>query len=363
MADYLSLIIYIVIYGLSVFSICYGIKENKRYIAMAGVIIPALFSGLRYYVGTDYENYVAAFRMFKGVGIFKYLSNFAGEYEIGFYLLCKIADIFGGERMLFFISSLIILILMFKFIESVDIELSLPIAYFIFLITSFTSSFNILRQIIAVSITMYGIKYVLEKDLKKYIICCVVACTFHISALIVIPFYFIYDKENKSIKISRKIFIGLISAVVLSFFLPYVIGVVGSIIPLFSKFSSYFGYGLGGKNRSFFVSLIEFTVLIILGSRLKEKDSKNTYFIFLLGVGLFLEFTGFYSIFLKRLAIYFTMPSFILWAQIPLVLEDEKHKKYSQILIVLYRIFIFWLTCVLLKQGQFIPYQLNLFKG
>jgi hypothetical protein len=70
----------------------------------------------------------------------------------------------------------------------------------------FYSSFNIVRQILAVSIVFAGSKFLYERKIIKYCLIVVVASFFHKTALVMIPFYFIL---NSKIKLKNIIVIAL----------------------------------------------------------------------------------------------------------------------------------------------------------
>jgi hypothetical protein len=60
-------------------------------------------------------------------------------------------------------------------------------------------SFNGLRQGIAMAIFLYAIPALINKKIFKYILICLFASTFHISVLIMIPFYFVVNLQVKTI--------------------------------------------------------------------------------------------------------------------------------------------------------------------
>lgn len=73
-------------------------------------------------------------------------------------------------------------------------------------------SFNIMRQCIAASIIVWGSKYLYERKMLHYMLVVLIASSFHLTALIMVPFYFI-----STIKIEKKnlyLYIFLIAAMV-----------------------------------------------------------------------------------------------------------------------------------------------------
>ena len=54
-------------------------------------------------------------------------------------------------------------------------------------------SFVLMRQVIAVAIFFYSIRFVLDKKLCKYLLCCILAFGFHHSAIILLPLYWLLN--------------------------------------------------------------------------------------------------------------------------------------------------------------------------
>ena len=67
-----------------------------------------------------------------------------------------------------------------------------------FLSTAFyVQQANITRQMIAVSIFFYSLKYLKNRELKKYSISIIIAGTFHLTSLLLFVFYFLNPKKSK----------------------------------------------------------------------------------------------------------------------------------------------------------------------
>lgn len=52
-----------------------------------------------------------------------------------------------------------------------------------------------MRNMIAIAIFLYSIKYIIQKKIIRYLLCAILAMTFHTSAIVVIPLYFVLDKN------------------------------------------------------------------------------------------------------------------------------------------------------------------------
>lgn len=62
---------------------------------------------------------------------------------------------------------------------------------FYFVTGVYFDAYNGLRQYIAVSICFYAMKYILNKDAKRYFLAVLIAFLFHKSALFFVPVYFL----------------------------------------------------------------------------------------------------------------------------------------------------------------------------
>jgi transmembrane protein EpsG len=61
--------------------------------------------------------------------------------------------------------------------------------------TYFTQQANLVRQMMAISIFLFSTKYILEKNIFKYLVAIFVASLFHVSSLILLPAYFIINRN------------------------------------------------------------------------------------------------------------------------------------------------------------------------
>lgn len=90
----------------------------------------------------------------------------------------------------------------------------------------YSQSLFVLRQHMAMAITFCAFPYIIQQDLKKYVIALTIAFAFHQTALISIPLYFLY-----SIKSNNKLILSLVVVSIAAFF-------------LFASLLSYFGLSL-----------------------------------------------------------------------------------------------------------------------
>ena len=166
-------------------------KKNKNQIIFA--IISALpfiiVAGFRYNVGCDFMSYVRYFDFFKYTSIHK--------MEFGFNFLIEFIQLFSNNNMwLFLLCAIIFIFFTYKAIYQQSIDPTLSI-FLLLSTTYFTTYLNGMRQLMAIAIFLYAIKYIKNRDFSKYILFIIIACMFHTSSILYIPLYFLYGIKIK----------------------------------------------------------------------------------------------------------------------------------------------------------------------
>lgn len=351
MNNYFSLILYLVIYIISSILISKGIKRKNSIFILLGIFILIIFAGIRYDVGTDYINYKYMYDKFSNKD---FLEIFNSKIDKGFLLIIKISSLIGNEILFFSLSSFLIVI---PFIYSLKMKyryICIPLTIFLFLITIFTSGMNIIRQAIATSIIFYSFNYIFEKRFFKYIVFLILAVSFHITAVITFPLYFLWNKKTNKINKKRAIFI-ILCYILIPFSFNLSIKIF-SFIPEFSRFQSYNNIGRLGLNLSFFLNLGLFLILFFNRKKLIKKDCRNSFFLLLSFIALNMSFSGFKTTYFSRLGIYFNYTELILWGYFPYIVRKNS-QNMIKIFIVSFFISIFILQYFYLRQANIIPYR------
>ena len=122
--------------------------------------------------------------------------------EFGYVLLNMAVTLFSSNRYIFIlvVTLLIYACLYFSFKRHTN---NYAFAIILFLGLWFFFSFTYLRQVLGASFAWLAIKYVIERDLKRFLVIVFIAASFHNSAIMVLPLYFIPIKtfEKKRILI------------------------------------------------------------------------------------------------------------------------------------------------------------------
>ena len=156
-------------------------KWQKRALTILSCVILFFIAIFRFDVGYDYPTYYNSITI-----------AYADEletFEPLSRLFVQIAAYFDYPWLIFVLFGIPTYI--FAFIackRSGNFQLAFWTYVFLFLF----SSFGAIRQAAAISTLMFAIYYIKERRLFIYIILCIVASLFHISALIMLPIYFVY---------------------------------------------------------------------------------------------------------------------------------------------------------------------------
>lgn len=363
MNDLESLIFYVVTFIISAMIIArvgkmYKHQEeikNFRFkiiiLTIIGLGIPILISSLRYYVGTDYDNYLNLYNTTKN---YSFLQIFKEGEEILFLIIIKIASLFDNYQVVFAIMAFLTVFIMYATLLNYKEKLSLGFLFFLYLFMSFASSFNLVKQALAVVIVAYSYKFIFERNFKKFVLAIIIASLFHVSALLFLPFYFISsvknDRKGKFIRVCYVIFTIII---VLNY--QRIVGMISSV-SIFEKYSVY-ATEVESANREAILNIIILAIILLFRKPLIKYDSKNEIFIFFAIINGLLLLTGFVTPFAKRIAEYFGISNMILLATFPNLAKTKEQKITVYFLIAVYAISMFVISTYVLKQAHILPYQ------
>ena len=182
---YIMLAILLLLAGWMTFS---KYKYSSLITALLGFLLLSYVSMNRFKIGYDYGPYAQMFQTYGNYN-FEQLSTAATEkgyavlnYFVGFFTL--------NYRYLFTITSLLNMagVCYYLYKKSTHVGLSLLV---LLCFGFYYNSFNFIRQFMAAVVLLLSYQYLIKRDLAKYILFVLFAGTFHMSALIMIPFYWI----------------------------------------------------------------------------------------------------------------------------------------------------------------------------
>lgn len=174
----------------------------------------------------DLDQYLSGFEEVKRLSwsqLAKYGFRISLKAEPGWVILNKVISQFSGNFFwLLFITSFLILIGPYKTIQKYCPPRYVWIAVLLYFSGSFMQSLFVLRQHMAISICLLSIPSIISSNWKKYLLCCFIAISFHYSAIIWLPVYFICQiKSNKTLYLSL-IVISILIIAAYSIVLPMV---------------------------------------------------------------------------------------------------------------------------------------------
>ncbi len=171
-------------------------EKRKKYIIYVGICLLLLLVLKKENIGSDTGTYIRWFYCF-GNTSWKNLSEVAAyvESEVGYAVFSKILyHLFPYHRTIIYATA-------FIFISSYCIWIyekskNPCLSFIIFVCLGiYGSCFIIFRQMIATVITMFSYQYIEKGNLKKFLFIILIASFFHMSALCMLPIYFLKDKK------------------------------------------------------------------------------------------------------------------------------------------------------------------------
>lgn len=363
MNDFESLMFYIISFCCSSMIIStvgkkYRNKENDYnekfkiiFLTLLGLIIPILIGSFRYFVGTDYRAYL---NIYEKTHNYSLIDIFMEKKEVLFLIIIKIASLFSNSQVIFAIMSFLTITTLYFTILNYKEKLSLGFMFFLYLFMYFTSSFNLVKQSLAVVLVAYSYRFIFERNMKKFVIFILIASLFHISALFFLPFYFIFSKsDHKNKKLIRLIYILITIVIILNY--QVVIKLVTNI-SIFEEYQTYQNE-LNSANREVILEFAVLAIILLFRKPLIKYDERNEIFIFLSIINCLLLLTGYISPYIKRIAAYFGISNIFLLSSLPNLFKDRKQKFFIYSLISIYAILRFVIVVFILKQSNIIPYQ------
>ena len=325
------MLLYFVCALLSSFFLMTYLKKRKYKFFLVLAFLPLFFiSAFRYGIGFDYLRiYVPMFNFV--------ISGVPVEWDIGIIYLCKFISLFSYDYIWFFV--LTSFITMYYFFKGFLTLSDSPVFLLLLFVFSgeFINSLNAVRQYMALAIFVYSIKFILEKNWKKYFIYIFIASLFHNSALMLLPIYFL-PKLKLGVK---KQFLFIILTVIS---LPLISRLFYFLIN-FTKYTSYLGTGYDTFDPSYselIMSVIVYFVSVLFYKKFSD-DKKFMLFFNLMLIYLIISILSFKIILAFRLVIYFRIFQIFILAHISSKLTNKKFKYVFNFMLLL---FFASITCI-----------------
>ncbi|MFW0893121.1 EpsG family protein [Clostridium perfringens] len=329
---------YFALIGSYVFSLIARIIKNKKnypnlYFSIFAILILALIAGLRWGIG-DTPAYVHLYSLIEPGYDPK------GGYELGFVLfLAILKSISKDPQFMIFVTGIITTILNLWTIRKYCKDSYFELAIFVYVASGYyLVTMNGIRQSLAASIIFAGTSFILRGEFKKYLFLCILMTTFHTSALVMIPAYYVVRNEAWSKRIYQLLILFLIGMFLYEPLMAFVYKLLGN-----SKYADYQNFNEGGSN---ILRVIVFAIPVILSyikrDKLKEWPEANVFVNMSLISFLIMGFSLYNWIF-ARFTIYFQLYNFILFPYIikNCFLGSERRLIYYYFLVCYFLFFIY----------------------
>ena len=315
--------------------------DDNRYcrnMTIAGFGICLFFFGLRGFVFHDWYNYYPGFEKVSLYNIQHY--ELFKDYEIGwliFELICK--TIFDNYHFMVFIHSFILLFLLFRFLHRYTDNILL--AFIIYLtFDGFAISLNLMRNSLAIAVFLNALPYLNERKPLPYFLLCLLAFTFHYSAIVFFPLYFFLHLNTGKWTYASIFIIGLILYLSnISVFLSLVklLGINNDF--LIQKVEEYSDLSISlkisiGLLERLLTGLLIFCYYERIRNFLNNSLFINAFLLYILSVFLLSEF----SEISKRISILFEFSYCVLWVYIIKCFYYSNNRKLFIAFITIYAI-------------------------
>lgn len=329
----------------------YGERKPLIWFAILVILSLSLVSGLRYMVGTDYVNYSILYHDIVDDPLKVFQEQ---QIEIGYVALNLLFGAAFKTQFAFFmflslsINTLTVLSLR-EYSKSFAFSCTLYILTYIFY-----NSFNLVRQSIAVAIMFFGFRYIARGDFIRFILMALLASLFHMSALILIPAYFI----ARSREWSPVIWIGFMLVAVFFLFYEPLMNL------LFSALSDtrYSSYEELMKSASQGINILRIIVAaapvllaFLLRKQIRAQMPHSNIVVNMTTLAFMLSIIAYKQIFFARISLYFSIYSLLLLSYFPALFKDKKLS--VTIKLILLGCYTAYCYLLLPTEGGILPYQ------
>lgn len=252
-----------------------GFQKKWRGVAcIVAAVQLFLISALRTDTGFDLSNYKIIFTEISHLKIKDFLGH---PVEKGYETLNAIIAMFTQNFqwvivITSFITIFFLTIAIYRYSENCILSFLLYVPFFYF----FTLSG--IRQGIAFSISLLSFQFLREKKFWKYLVVILVATSFHYTAIIMLPAYFLV---NVKLNWKRMSALGVIAFIVY-LFTEKIFLVMTQLIPKYSPYGTEEGIAqyLNGQSwKSMVVSILVFVLMLFFHRQLEKKDVRNSVYL------------------------------------------------------------------------------------
>lgn len=344
--NYLYSVPYVIVFLLILFlffiesrNINKGVSNRPIHIIVFGLLL--LFIGLRGFIYTDWIIYYQLFELLPTLWDWTSIDFSEAMFEPGFLIYCiLIKSIFPDYHFWTFVSALIDLIILSRLFKKYTNYYVLAFICF-FAMNGIGMEFNLYRNSKAIVIFILSLDYIYKGRFVPYLLLNLLGATFHLSALIFIPLYFLLNKE-----ISQKIMISIfvvgnilfllkikwISFILLPIISLLTSGIIAEKSMIYLETGQSYGITIGYIER-----VVTFILFFLFYKKLVEISPMNRIFynIYLLYFISFFYFTEI-EVFAGRFSMLFTFSYWVLYPNLYGILKTVSKKLIFLSLFIVY---------------------------
>jgi hypothetical protein len=198
--------------------------------------------------GIDDMTYLKYFYRASNISLVEYmgLSNLEMGYKTINYLIYYITDGNYNTCQFFFAFTPICLIMLALWKKREYIDLALAVLYFYMILYYYIMNAGLVRIFFAVGVVFYSLDYLMQNEIRKYIVCVVIASLFHVSALFMLSLLIVCIRKNYYIYNLKYLSVILIIMIPVAFYF------VSKYAPSVLGEDRYGSYAEMESNRSIF---------------------------------------------------------------------------------------------------------------
>jgi len=348
--------VYFAVLAVAVAAVHQACKEGtgwfgRRLLYATAFALLVLVGGLRgSSVGTDVSGYVRRFEATAELADVR-----SSGLEPGIPLLSWLARYVSSDYMALFVLVAIVVAAGF-FLGIRKLSADPAVSVFVMLASgAYYFSFNGLRQGVAVAVLFLAFGFIYYRKFWAFLACVAVACSFHISAIMALPVYFIVPRRN-DFRYNTLILLGVILA---TLFFSEFVTLAGRLNERYLGYGVSVGRGAGLAYQATTVALGVFFVAF----RRSVREHRTLYDmllnLYLLGVLVtlvaFARATFVSGV--LRMNIYFTTSQILLWPIVFANLRGYRHRALAALAFTGF--YVVYYATYLSRFSNLVPYELN----
>ena len=295
-------------------------KEDDAFthkITLWGILIYFVFFAFRGFINTDWMTYYVEFDKCTWDLLFNYEMGKSREPGFLIFMLLN-KSLVPNFHFFVFTSTLLNTWLLLSFFRKYSDNLLIALVIYL-VFEGFMINANLMRNSISIFIFLNAITYLQERRPLPYFGLCLLALSFHFSAIVYFPFYFfIHRKLNKWVYLTIFVICIMIFVLHIPIFLKLIklTGIGGMFIDnkidAYTELSTARGFGMGFIERLITGILVFCYYEKLCDARVENRIFINSLVAFFISIFLFSEFAEIS----KRIYILFIYAYWILWCDL-----------------------------------------------